>query len=204
MPWPLECRTGGKEAPMSKRRRRGGHETSGTSAFKLALGLGLGITLVSIGPGCDRVAVDAGPGTAPASDAAGFLSVGLAGLAATSTTGFQIDVTTVTGAPGTSRFVSTAPAANTLFILPPGVYLVTATAMDAAGIPTAGCLPASGPATVTKGVSASVVLVSRCTSGDQGGLDVTVRTDHAPTVASVAYDPATTVTPCEPLAVTIR
>ena len=167
---------------------RGGRAPLALGALTLALGM-------AVLAGCDGQ----GRGDeAPASAGDGSLAVSLAGLAAGTTTGFQIDVTTPAGAPVASRLVATTPAASAFFVLPPGAYVVTATALDGPGLPTAGCTPATTPAEITKGRTTSIMLVARCGSGDGGGLDVTVGTNHAPEITSLALDPGTTVAPCAP------
>jgi len=184
----LMRRSAGRPAPSRPFR-------SVNATVGLALGIGLGLVT-----SCD--APDRGDHTSATEDE-GSLAVALGGSTATTTTGFQIDVVTAGGASAVSRFVTATPTTNAFFVLAPGAYVVTATALDAPGQPTTGCAPASAPATIAKGKTSALLLVARCAAAGPGGLDATVRTNRAPEITSLAFDPATTVAPCAPLGITV-
>ena len=122
--------------------------------------------------------------------------------------GFQFDVSESDGHVVASRFVSrtgTGAATQTaeFFPLVAGAYQVTGTPMRSAGVPHPSCVPASAPATVQKGKSTELMLVARCTGTGKGGLAVTAGTNTAPEITSIAFDPSSQVSPCQPTTITV-
>jgi 2',3'-cyclic-nucleotide 2'-phosphodiesterase (5'-nucleotidase family) len=152
----------------------------------------LAAAAVAATTGCDRERTPDGH--------TGTLAVSLMG--ADGVAGFRFDVAGPDGF-SDSRLVKTGEIANAFFTLRPGAYTVTATAVDDAGVPVARCAPSTGQATVTRGHTTTLVLVVRCQGDGRGGLDVTARTDHEPEISGIAFQPSTSVAPCEALGVTV-
>ena len=139
---------------------------------------------------------DAGHTSGPAvstenPDDAGTLSLSLSGTG--DLAGFRIEVSNATG-PVASKFVSGASDAQ--FTLAPGDYQVKSTPMSSETVAAADCLASSHAATIVRGRTTELTLVSRCDAGN-GELVVTPGTNFAPQLIAVQVNPGTHVAPCD-------
>src|SRR6266700_3243118 len=114
---------------------------------ELVASVGLCVVLcVLVGIGCN--AADSPPASPGGSDVG---SVRVALSAPAGIAGYQIDVAPTAGGAATSRFVAASGgAADALFTLSPGDYLVTATPAQGPGMPDPSCSPASSTVTVQR------------------------------------------------------
>jgi len=95
------------------------------------------------------------------------------------------------------------PGGDAFFTLPPGLYAVTGTPLDASGAPSRSCSSAMASATVEAGLTAEVTLTIFCQSTGSGGLDVVIKTVHAPVITDLSFDPSKFTLTCEPVTVTV-
>lgn len=79
--------------------------------------------------------------------------------------------------------------ADWFVVLNPGDYEVTATPLSASGEPSQVCAPTSGTATVFRGETTELLLVSQCSAGS-GALDVTVTFDSVPFIEELEFRPS--------------
>ena len=85
---------------------------------------------------------------------------------------------------------------DAFFVLVPGDYHVSATALDAAGKPSQVCSVANASTHVAKGVTTEIVLGILCGEGT-GGLDVIVTVTHAPVITRLQFDPNKFIGVCD-------
>jgi hypothetical protein len=97
----------------------------------------------------------------------------------------------------TSRFVESGPSASTFFVLRPGDYALAAFPMSSPEVRAPGCAFAIADATIVSGQTTEVMMVVPCEGVGRGGLDISARTDPAPTITGLSFDPPTAVGPCE-------
>ena len=79
--------------------------------------------------------------------------------------------------------------ADWFVVLNPGDYEVTATPLSASGEPSQVWAPTSGTATVFRGETTELLLVSQCSAGS-GALDVTVTFDSVPFIEELEFRPS--------------
>jgi hypothetical protein len=161
---------------------------------------------VAAGVGAVGAVTMAGCADEGAPPAGGTSDVGQLALTSGSTegvAGFQFDVRSSDGVPVASRFVPGGDTASTFFVLAPGDYFVTATAMAAPDVPVPGCAPDFELATVQRGQTTRLMLVAFCEGAGRGGLGATARTDRAPEFTSLSFEPTTPVAPCEVIRVDV-
>jgi len=143
-------------------------------------------------------AAGCGQDTASGEDAAPSGRLALASAAADGVAGFQFDVRRGdNGMLVTSRFVASGPTANTFFVLRPGDYALAATPMSSPEMRAPGCAFAIANATIVSGQTTEVMMVVPCEGAGRGGLSISARTDPAPTITGLSFDPPTAVGPCE-------
>ena len=123
--------------------------------------------------------------------------------AADDVAGFGFEIRGEGGMVVASRFVATGPMATTVFILRPGEYSIRATPMSDEGVPAPGCAFAIASATVTLAQTTDVMLVVPCEGVGAGGLRISARTDPAPVITGLSFDPPTAVGPCEQRRITV-
>lgn len=81
--------------------------------------------------------------------------------------------------------------ADAFQLLEPGCYDVVAQPIDADGLNSDDCAPASASGVeVLDGQTTEVMLVSQCVNEGRGGLDVIAALNHAPQLIDVAYSPS--------------
>jgi hypothetical protein len=95
------------------------------------------------------------------------------------------------------------PAGDAFFVLPSGLYLVSATATDAKGTPVRDCMSSSASAQVVTGKTAEITLAVFCGQPGNGGLDVVITSQHAPVISNLSFSPNKFVSVCQPVAVTV-
>lgn len=170
---------------------------------RLALSL---LAVVVATAGCaDRLGSGPADGTSGKTElATGKLSLSVAPTG-TDLAGFTFAVTDADGRAVASTFVASFGGAppSTVFLLQPGAYVATATAMRDAQTPAAECAPATAPARVTAGQTSELVLVTRCRAADVGGLAIAARADHEPRWSAVELTPAQQVSVCAPVSLTV-
>lgn len=122
----------------------------------------------------------------------------LASAAADDVAGFQFDVRHGdNGVLVTSRFVASGASGSTFFVLRPGDYALAAFPMTSPEMRAPGCSFAIADATIVSGQTTEVMMVVPCEGVGRGGLDISARTDPAPTITGLSFDPPTAVGPCE-------
>jgi hypothetical protein len=142
-------------------------------------------------------AVGCGQDSASGDDAASG-RLALASAAADGVAGFQFDVRRGdNGMLVTSRFVASGPTASTFFAL-------AATPMSSPETRAPGCSFAIADATIVAGQTTEVMMVVPCEGVGRGGLDISARTDPAPTITGLSFDPPTAVGPCEPRRIVVE
>jgi hypothetical protein len=95
------------------------------------------------------------------------------------------------------------PAGDAFFVLAPGTYTVTATALDANGNESRTCMSASVSAQVTSGQTTEITLALLCSGPGNGGLDVVITAEHAPAITNLVFDPSKFVLACQPVTVAV-
>jgi hypothetical protein len=95
------------------------------------------------------------------------------------------------------------PAADAFFVLAPGTYAVTATAVNADGVANTACMSATATAVVATGQTTEITLALICGGPGNGGIDVVVTAEHAPAITNLTFDPSKFVTVCEPTTITV-
>ena len=150
-------------------------------------------------------AVGCGQDAASGEDAAPSGRLALASAAADGVTGFQFDIRRGdNGMLVTSRFVASGATASTFFVLRPEDYALAATPMSSPGVRAPGCSFAIADATIVSGQTTEVMMVVPCEGVGRGGLDISARTDPAPTITGLSFDPPTAVGPCEPRRIVVE
>jgi hypothetical protein len=95
------------------------------------------------------------------------------------------------------------PAGDAFFVLAPGTYTVTATALDASGAPSRTCMSATATVVVAARQTTEVTLALACSSPGNGGLDVIVTAEHGPAITNLVFDPSKFVLACQPLTIAV-
>jgi hypothetical protein len=95
----------------------------------------------------------------------------------------------------------THAAADGLFVLPPGTYLVCATPLAGDG-PSTECARAEASAEVAAGITTEVVLDSQCGSDQSGGLDAVLSLNDQPQITALELEPSKFITICESATIT--
>jgi hypothetical protein len=86
--------------------------------------------------------------------------------------------------------------ADGFFVLPPGSYRVCGTPL-AGESPSEECGTAESEVAVEAGTTSEVVLISQCTGGANGAVDVVVSLNDAPVITELSLDPSKFITVCE-------
>lgn len=92
--------------------------------------------------------------------------------------------------------------ADDLFVLPPETYLVCALPQQTGGAPSDECAEASDNALVQDGQTTSVALVSPCTGGGNGAIDVTVSLEDYPIITDIDIAPSKYFEVCDEVTLT--
>jgi hypothetical protein len=92
--------------------------------------------------------------------------------------------------------------ASALIVLAPGNYRVCAVPLSGAG-PSLDCAPVDGLATVVAEQTSELTLVSQCLGDPAGGLAPVLSLNKPPRIDAVTADPATYLTVCETLDLTV-
>src|SRR5712691_2169819 len=88
---------------------------------------------------------------------------------------------------------------DAFFVVRPGTYTASATALDAAGDPLRNCATASASARVLAGSTTEVVLAILCSDPGTGGVDVVVTTQHVPVITNLVIEPSKFTGVCVPI-----
>lgn len=87
--------------------------------------------------------------------------------------------------------------ADLLTVLPPGQCTVTATPMQAPGVPSGDCEPLTQTVTIQAGVTNEIVMMLQCEGDPTGGLDAVAGLNHPPQISGLAVLPSKFVLTCE-------
>jgi hypothetical protein len=83
--------------------------------------------------------------------------------------------------------------ADSLFVLPPGEYLVCAAPLRADGTPSVECSQASSKQTVLEGATAEAVLISNCAADGSGGFESVAIVNDPPRIDGLIIEPSKSV-----------